>query len=162
MKKLLIVPLLLFSLGMISCKKETVPEQQLYMQQKDMPIINPGLLLFGTCDNWHVSLIQKGRIDLTSNYKNLNLTFCPDNTFVISNDILAVTGHWYITLDKGNPISLILEFNYPVDFPTDGRPYGLWTELGGEWNIVLFQKNMISLKIDRESKRLILERGAIY
>jgi hypothetical protein len=162
MKKLLFVPILLLCLGMISCKKEAVPEQQVYMQQKNMPIINPGLLLFGTCDNWYVSLLQTGRTDLTNNYKSVNLTFCPDNTFVVSNDILAVSGNWYITLDKGNPIILILDLNYPVDTYPVERPAALWSELNGEWKIVRLQKNMISLQIDEQKKRLILERGVLY
>lgn len=162
MKKLLILPLLLLSIGILSCKKETVPDQQAFMQQKNMSIINPGLFVFGTCDNWYISLLQIDRSDLTDNYKSVNLIFCPGNTVVVFNDILAVSGNWYVTLDKGNPITLVIDLHYPAMVTTVDRHADLWRELAGEWKINKLQKNIISLQADEQVKKMILERGSLY
>ena len=127
-----------------------------------MSIINPGLFVFGTCDNWYISLLQIDRSDLTGNYKSVNLIFCPDNTVVVSNDILAVSGNWYVTLDKGNPITLVIDLHYLDVIPSVDRPFALWSELEGEWKIFRLQKNTISLQTDKQAKKLILQRGSLF
>lgn len=152
MKKLLILPLLLLSIGFLSCKKENTNDPALTSQNNflnsDKPgFINPSLYLFSTCGDWRISLFKKGKYDLSSNFEGVNLNFCPDNTVILSNDIFSVPGHWYFMVNKGYATSLVLDFNFPVVLTEGKRPnLGYWSEIEGIWQVKI-QNNVIGLQI---------------
>ena len=160
MKKILIVPLILLSIGIISCEKATVQEPQAYMQE-DKAVINPEAVLFGTCDGWYISVFQKERFDLTPEYNSFKLVFCPDNTVVVSNDILSVTGNWDLIVDEEIPVKLMLNFNNPVEAGVGTGQFTFLNEIGGKWDIVQYQKNMIRLNNRESFKLMVIARGAL-
>jgi hypothetical protein len=162
MKKIIIIPLVLLSFNIISCKKESVQpvsltEQQTLNQDTKMSFIDPGMFVFQPCDDWAIAFFQKNKIDQTANYRSLKFTFCPDNTVILSNDILAVSGNWYFIMDKGNPDYLVLKFNSSIS-TSDTRPNAFWSDLDDVWKVVKLQHNLVWLKNDVEAKVLVFER----
>jgi hypothetical protein len=153
MKKLLILPLLLLSIGFLSCQKENANDPALTSQNNilntDKPgFLNPGVFVFSTCNDWRISLFKKGKYDLSSYFEGVTLNFCPDNSVVISNDIFSVAGNWYFIGNKGKPTSLVLDFNFPVVLTEGTRPnIGYWAEIEGIW-LVKIQNNVIGLQIN--------------
>jgi len=153
MKKIIIIPLLLFSIGFLSCKKETV--QPVNIQENTAQFKNPGLFVFAKCDDWKITSFQKERINLTNDYRFMNFRFCPDNTVAAFNDLLSFQGTWYFLLDKGNPNHLVLSF---ADPSYTGGPYSILAEVEGVWKLVRIQATMISLQTDDGTKRMVFEK----
>ncbi len=166
MKKLLIISLVMLSFSIISCKKEQVPslkdqdQQTLFLDNK-IPITDPGSFLFGKCNDWVITSFKNNGVDQTYDFHLMKMNFCPDNTVMLYNDILAVSGNWYFVLDKGNPQTFILQLNNPYVTVAGERPFGVWGDLTGTWNIVKFQKNLLGLQNgqgDHGLKVLVIER----
>ena len=160
MKKILILPLAFLTFGFFSCTKEVVQPTALDQQEAiiddNLKVPNPGAIIFAKCDDWGITTFNLNRIDMSAEYKSLTLNFCPDNTVAIFNDILAFNGSWYFLLDKGVPWYLTLDFNYPYEVGYNERPYFIWSEIAGIWQIKKLQMNLIQLQTN--GKLMVMER----
>ena len=158
MKKIFIIPLLVLGFGLVSCKKESVQNETIFMQADQSAIYNPGGFVFGTCDYWSITAFQKNGIDLTKDYASLDLRFCPDNTVTIANDLFNVSGNWYFVLDKGNPYMLLIQFNATERNVLDNYMPGFWTEIGDNWSVLRMGRNLLVMQSANKSKKMSIER----
>ena len=160
MKKLLVVPLFLISIVFFSCEKATVQESQTIIQD-EKAVVDPGAVLFGTCDGWYVASFQKERVYMTNEFNSFRITFCPDKTVVIANDIFSVTGNWDMLVDEEIPIKLMINLNTPVEAAIPSAMFTFLNELGGKWDIIQYNRNSLRVNNREAFKEMLIQRGAL-
>lgn len=157
MKKMLIIPLMMLSIGIVSCKKEVNPVVNSADQQiaamLDKPGYNPLVIPFRKCDNWTVTNFSLNGMNYTNDFTGCRLNFCPDNTVVFYNDIYAVHGNWYYRWIDAGGNKMVIYFDMPERLPGN-----LWNNLAGEWNVAKVRNNYLRFEINRDLKVLEINR----
>ena len=129
--------------------------------QDNSPIINPGILLFGTCDDWNIHLYKNDKTDITADFIGINFRFCPYNTFTLSNDLFSIPGSWDVVLEDEFPVLFIIKFNQSTESLNASAASGIQNYFAGVWRIEKFEKNMLYLRDDVGGKTLVFERGSL-
>jgi len=157
MKKMLIIPLMMLSIGIISCKKEVNPVVNSADQQiaamLDKPGYNPLVIPFRKCDNWTVTNFSLDGMNYTNDFSGYRLNFCPDQTVMLYNDFYAVHGNWYYRWIDAGGNKMVIYFDMPERLPGN-----LWNNLAGEWNVVKVRNNYLRFEINRDLKVLEIDR----
>jgi len=159
MKKIFIILLVAISFVFFSCKKETVPPKQdtAFASQAETNTgkINPSTDVFTTCFHWGVIGFSINGIDQSSAYSGLDLIFCPDNTFTVSNDLFAESGHWMFEVTPDNTVLLNLAFDSP-DVTVES-----WRNLADVWKVLKLETTAMMLQsTTTEAKTMNLQKWA--
>lgn len=160
MKKLFTLPLILLSIIFFSCEKASVQEPQTIIQD-EKAVVDPGAVLFGTCDGWYVASFKKERVDMSNEFNSFRITFCPDKTVVIANDIFSVTGNWDMLVDEEIPVKLMISLNTPVEAAIPTAMFTFLDELSGKWDIIQYNRNSLRLNNREDFKEMQIQRGAL-
>ncbi len=153
MKKILIIPALIFAFTFISCKKDSPASNE---NDNSKPI-NKELTakaagFFSGCLPWRIEqFIQKGANE-TDRYNGYTFSFCPDNTVTVANDILPFDGQWWILLAGGGPTSY-----FELDFKLNDQTARA-AELEGMWELTGMDSNKITLDSQDKTVRLVFTR----
>jgi hypothetical protein len=159
MKKIFIILLVAVSFIFFSCKKETVsPKQENNPQTSTSTTavtakVNPSTDVFSTCFPWGVIAFSNNGVNQSDVFVGLNLIFCPDKTFTISNDLLAESGHWRFDVMPDNTVLLNLEFDSPdVSIET-------WRSLADVWKVIRLETTALTLQsTTTEGKTMNLQK----
>ena len=145
MKKALIIPALFIFLGLASCKKDAPAP----LQDDNKEFSTAASKAFSSCGIWHVAIYTPNGTDATSTYGGYQFSFCPDNTLTASNDILTVTGNWYLLLGAGGDKSY-----FQLDFKSNDHTSRI-DELDGMWVIKGLTEDKITLEDSTGATRLV-------
>ena len=160
MKKLFTLPLILLSIVFFSCEKASVLEPQTTILD-EKAVVDPAAVLFGTCDGWYVASFKKERVDMSNEFNSFRITFCPDKTVVIANDIFSVTGNWDMLVDEEIPVKLMISLNTPAEAAIPSALFTFLNELSGKWDIIQYNRNSLRLNNREAFKEMLIERGAL-
>lgn len=154
MKKLFILPLMILTLGIISCKKDVnqwvTNQDDQVIALADKPGYNPLAIPFRKCDNWIVSNYNMNGVDYTSDFTGYKLNFCPDNTVIFYNDIYAIHGYWYYRWIDAGGNTMVLYFDVPERLPGN-----LWDNIAGNWNVIKVRNNHIVFEANFEDPKVL-------
>lgn len=152
MKKILLLPVLFFSVVLISCKKE-VPETPLVnpdIAVSGKPGISPLINVFSQPSSWVVVRFTTNGTDETTAFNGYRLLFQPDNSVECYNDIYAIPGNWYPNGADAGALQMQLFFNAP-----DRLTNPVWNNLAGTWNLVKARDN--DVLFNRTTDQTVLE-----
>ncbi len=152
MKKIFILFLVAISFVFFSCKKETVNSQT---TSGPVKTINPAVDMFESCGNWVVTGFVKDGVDLTTNFGNTSLVFCPDNTFTVSNDVMSENGKWFFGTPGSDNADNPLYFH--MDF-VNGTNNETWKDLADVWKVNNAETGNLQLQSNDGTKTLILQK----
>ena len=160
MKKFIAITMLLLCPLFYACEKQTVQEPQTTIQD-GKAVVDPGAILFGTCDGWYIASFQKERADMTSVFNSFRMVFCADKTIVIANDVFSVTGSWEVISEEEVPVRLSINLNKPVEALLYPAQFTFLNEVSGKWDIVQYNLNMLQLQNRDAFKKMLIQRGAL-
>lgn len=158
MKKILIIPIILLTFSIASCKKDVQPlnDPNNASAQSKEDMAARASTIFSTCSQWHVTYFAANGTDITANYSQLDYIFCPDNTITVSNDIMSLSGNWYLMIPKGGNSYMELDFNAP-DF---NSVTSQWVaDLDGMWIINEMDEDIIRLENKNGPKVLVFQKN---
>lgn len=159
MRKILFIPLMMVSILFFSCEKAGVQESAVLQNNKS--VVDPGTILFGTCDGWYIASFSKERADMTSAFSSFRMVFCADKTMVIANDVFSVTGSWEVISEEEVPVKLSINLNKPVEALLNPAEFTFLNEVSGKWDIVQYNLNMLQLQNRDAFKTMLIQRGAL-
>lgn len=153
MKKILLVLLIAASTAFVSCTKDKDDVLQQANNSTNnstgnSDIINP----FAVRGNWVITDLLIAGVNHGAEFSNTSLVFNPDNSFSVSNDIMAEDGKWLLEKQADNAVYLHL------DFTSESINNESWGNIADVWKVKTLELNNLLLESATSDKSMSLQR----